>query len=53
MNMVKTVILCEQVALKWCDAKALRQDLEKNISSGSMHFRSKVLQAAFLQQVKL
>jgi hypothetical protein len=40
-----------KVALKWCDIKALRQDVDKSVSSGAMHFRSKVLQAILLQQV--
>jgi hypothetical protein len=35
-----------KVACTWEDVKSLRQDMDKNSSSSTVHFRSKLLQAA-------
>jgi hypothetical protein len=40
-----------QVACTWDDVKSLRQDMERNLSSSTVHFRIKLLQAAAQMQV--
>jgi len=39
------------VACTWDDVKSLRQDMERSLSSSTVHFRIKLLQAAAQMQV--
>ena len=40
-----------KIGCTWSDVKALRQDMERSLSSSSAHFRIKLLQAAAQHQV--
>nr|CAD7431543.1 unnamed protein product [Timema monikensis] len=42
-----------KVACTWDDVKSLRQDMEKSLSSSTVHFRIKLLQAAAQMQTAL
>ncbi|XP_052070242.1 ankyrin repeat and fibronectin type-III domain-containing protein 1-like isoform X3 [Mytilus californianus] len=42
-----------KVSCTWEDVKSLRQDMDKNTSAGTMHFRSKLLQAVSIMQSSL
>ncbi|KAK6171591.1 hypothetical protein SNE40_019746 [Patella caerulea] len=42
-----------KIACTWDDVKSLRQDMDKSSSAGTVHFRSKLLQAAALLQNSL
>ncbi|XP_067005275.2 ankyrin repeat and fibronectin type-III domain-containing protein 1 [Anabrus simplex] len=42
-----------KVACTWDDVKSLRQDMEKSLSSSTVHFRIKLLQAAAQMQAAL
>lgn len=42
-----------KVACTWDDVKSLRQDMEKSLSSSTVHFRIKLLQAATQMQTAL
>lgn len=44
-------VVSPQISCTWDDVKSLRQDMEKNTSAGTMHFRYKLLQAVSVLQV--